>query len=508
MKILITRNNTDQLGQVTGRRKALVIAISEYDDKQIPSLEFCRNDGEAMYSTLVMLGYEVTRNHIGALRGEEFRDAITDFFQNEKTKPADTLLFYFSGHGLLDPWGSAYFGTTDVNPRIPEKRGIRLDFLREQMERSVSSKAVAILDCNYSEFLTKGLDKESCIPGEEAEKIGKVIVDKVFQENRGISILASSLSGGSYIDTEKKMSTFTYYIIRGLRGNGDSVDKNGFVTLRTLYEYAYSEMLKSGPSLQRPIAKYSNSGEIILASYPSFQLPKKSGFEEKIQEWEKHLQEIKGFEGRTQSKLKSYRMIRILFLPANPKDMQLELVNEIESIDRALQISKFRDFDLQLVNAASILELQVLLAKYEPHIVHFSGHDKENALQLPKEDGSSEIMPPEVLTHIFKIANSKKEIQIVVLNRSYSEKQAGAIAKSVPCVIGIPATVSDMASIKFVTNFYRALNYGRSVGTAFALARNELFLENIPQEWGPTLRYAPGVDPSKVFLVKEQPSSS
>lgn len=35
------------------RRKALIIAVSEYeDDDQLGQLEFCKNDGERMYELL------------------------------------------------------------------------------------------------------------------------------------------------------------------------------------------------------------------------------------------------------------------------------------------------------------------------------------------------------------------------------------------------------------------------------------------------------------------------
>ena len=53
----------------TGKKKALVIAVSEYNDKQVPRLEYCKNDGEAMYNALSELDYEFNEKRIGTING-------------------------------------------------------------------------------------------------------------------------------------------------------------------------------------------------------------------------------------------------------------------------------------------------------------------------------------------------------------------------------------------------------------------------------------------------------
>ena len=135
----------------TGKKKALVIAVSDYlnlpPESQLP---YCKTDGEAMDSTLADLGYEITAKRIGTINGEEFKDAIIDFFRDERLNTKDTLLFYFSGHGILDGRGGKYFGTTDISPNIPERKGTTFNFLMEQMENSISQKTIAVLDCCYS----------------------------------------------------------------------------------------------------------------------------------------------------------------------------------------------------------------------------------------------------------------------------------------------------------------------------------------------------------------------
>ena len=42
----------DTISEVNERKKALIIAVSNYDTESLGSLDFCRNDGEKMYDLL------------------------------------------------------------------------------------------------------------------------------------------------------------------------------------------------------------------------------------------------------------------------------------------------------------------------------------------------------------------------------------------------------------------------------------------------------------------------
>ena len=57
------------------KRKALIIAISEYNVKLFTPLEFCNNDAEKMYELLRSLRYEISDNHnlIGYVEFDKIR---------------------------------------------------------------------------------------------------------------------------------------------------------------------------------------------------------------------------------------------------------------------------------------------------------------------------------------------------------------------------------------------------------------------------------------------------
>jgi hypothetical protein len=221
-------------------------------------------------------------------------------------------------------------------------------------------------------------------------------------------------------------------------------------------------------------------------------------------------------------------IIKILFLAANPTDTaRLRVGEESSSIDQALLQTKYRDrFELEQAHAVRVADMQGLLLRYQPHIVHFSGHGGEasgttnsatsrhlgtipsnshgsltSAIILEDDNGNSHPVSTRALSRVFSVL--KNNIRCVVLNACYSEEQAKAIAEHIDCVIGMSAAISDKAAISFATAFYRALGYGTDVKTAFESGCAQIGLENIPEEQTPQL-LATKVDPAQVVLVSPE----
>lgn len=181
------------------------------------------------------------------------------------------------------------------------------------------------------------------------------------------------------------------------------------------------------------------------------------------------------------------RPIRILFLAANPKDTPpLRLGEEIRAIDQALQQGRYRDrFELEQQWAVRVSDLQGHLLRYQPDIVHFSGHGSAaSQIILEDEEGASQPVAAPALNRLFAVL--KDNIRCVVLNACYSAEQAQAIAASIDCVVGMSDTIGDEAAMRFAAAFYQALAFGRSVRTAFDLGIGQIDLtglvdEDIPQ---------------------------
>lgn len=262
------------------RKKALIIAISNYDDKQLRSLEFCKNDGEEMYHLLGSLGFDISENHklIGYIQFNRMRDAIYDFFDNRKTKADDTLLFYYSGHGIPISDGNI-LASSETDYYSPRKMGFSSYDLTNLIQESNSIRIVEVLDCCYGGAAKIGKGSE-----EDAAKLGIAAMEnnaKQLQQGEGKFLLAASQATEEAFGLrERGHSIFTYYLLEGLRGNEESVNSEGNVTPDSLGNYVYREILNlpgKGPK-QKPIRKTEASGEIILASYPQLKRIKAKPF--------------------------------------------------------------------------------------------------------------------------------------------------------------------------------------------------------------------------------------
>ncbi len=256
--------------EVQGRRKAIIVSVSVYNTNLQP-LDFCQKDGQEMYDLLMSLGYDISSNYrlIGEVKYEAMREAIIDFFTEADTKAEDTLLFYFSGHGIPDVDGDMYLASSEIDPDAPFRRGFSFNELTKMIQRSVSTRIVTILDCCYS-----GAAKVSKGHQDDAAKLGTIAIDNkstILQQGEGRCLLAASLSyQEAYGLKEENHSIFTYYLLQGLRGNEISVDIDGNVTPDSLARYVYKAIVnlpQNKRPKQTPIRKIEAGGDIILAHY-------------------------------------------------------------------------------------------------------------------------------------------------------------------------------------------------------------------------------------------------
>jgi len=179
---------------------------------------------------------------------------------------------------------------------------------------------------------------------------------------------------------------------------------------------------------------------------------------------------------------------KILFLAANPLGtIRLRLDEESRSIDQVLRQTDFRErFAISQHWAVRVTDVQELLLRHKPDIVHFRGHGSVSSeIILEDNKGSSHPVPVDALSDLFRVL--KDNIRCVVLNACYSEKQAQAIVQHIDYVIGMSSRIDDSSAISFATAFYRALGYGRDIETAFKLGCLQINLEDLGEHDIPKL---------------------
>lgn len=251
-------------------KKALLIGVSEYTS--FPTLKFCKMDAIEMAKMLggEPLGYDVV-NLAGNVNSQEMRKSIRNFFLGESVNSRDTILFYFSGHGVLDRFGrNHYLASSDIEPQDPGEKGFWFNELDEVIDNSISKRKVIILDCCYAGALGSIRIEKG---GEENAKKGAAAIRNKIRSGTGKCILSACLDMQEAESTAKRdLSAFTYYLLKGFMGVEGYVDGYGNLTTHLIGQYIYDNITslpKSQKPKQIPIIKTEMSGEIILATYPA-----------------------------------------------------------------------------------------------------------------------------------------------------------------------------------------------------------------------------------------------
>jgi YARHG domain len=168
--------------------------------------------------------------------------------------------------------------------------------------------------------------------------------------------------------------------------------------------------------------------------------------------------------------------MKILILASNPRN-DLDLNQEIRDLKDVIDSSRNRqEFEVEDALAVRVGDLQELLFKHQPQIVHFCGHGGgQPGLVFEGNNGGERWVRTEALRDLFRLFSSK--VGCVLLNACYSEEQANEIVNHIDYVIGMNQAIRDDAAIAFAKGFYRALGYNCSIEEAYEFGCNAIHLE-------------------------------
>jgi formylglycine-generating enzyme required for sulfatase activity len=243
---------------------AILIGVDKYDDPGIGHLRFTVNDAEALHAALTTApgGFPTENVILMTPRVENplhrpTRNNIIAMLSTwlSLTAPEDTLLIYFSGHGMEHD-GRGYVLPQDARRASPELTSINIGFIKDQMRLSKASKKVLILDACHS-----GADKDTSVMGKG--------FSQEFDDSGGIVILAScDVSESSYEMAESRQGAFTHFLIEALDGKADR-DGDGDLWASEVNYYVWDKTRRWAAAnglAQNPKYIAAVQGEIVLLS--------------------------------------------------------------------------------------------------------------------------------------------------------------------------------------------------------------------------------------------------
>jgi uncharacterized repeat protein (TIGR01451 family) len=162
----------------------------------------------------------------------------------------------------------------------------------------------------------------------------------------------------------------------------------------------------------------------------------------------------------------------ILYLVAQPRNTEpLGSYQEMRKVKTLLQLGRDRErYRLEHCVAARLEDISQALGDYQPQIVHFSGHGRDDgSLAVENDFGRASFVDPAGLADL--LGGFAASVRCVIVNACHSLALAKAINEEIDYVVGMRSEILDYASVQFSVGFYQGLFAGKTVPDAFRQGR-------------------------------------
>jgi len=227
---------------------AVIVGISKYNNPKIPRLTVSDKDARD-FADFLMTQKKLFRNvHITLLCNEEATRTEVEknlYYKLRRSGKDDTVIVFLSGHGADDPNtpGEFFFLTYDADPEFLAATSIHMN--RQWFLTKLDSKRIVLIAdaCHAGGFSMTGTKSG-------AASLRKFLSQ--FKESEGkVFITSSRADEVSNEKAELGNSLFTYFLIKGLKGEADK-DGDGVVTIKEVYDYVYEKTKEATSGIQHP----------------------------------------------------------------------------------------------------------------------------------------------------------------------------------------------------------------------------------------------------------------
>ncbi|MEL6495817.1 MAG: caspase family protein [Cyanobacteria bacterium J06623_7] len=257
------------------------MGVNQYQDSNLSSLQYsaldCQGLGAALKeATASFTNKEVIIHHdFVSLRPqrEEVLSSIEHIVASAGEN--DTILFYFSGHGILATESQQValcLADTDTQQLLAT--GLPLNDLLKQLTSCPASQQLVWLDACHSGGMTL---QGTTLLADPSSQLVEVLRHKAAESKGFYALLSCDRTQQSWEFPELGHGVFTYYLMRGLRG--EAADAKGEIEADALYQYVYHQTLryidKTNQQIRLINQQKSSRGESKLQSEFPLQTPKR-----------------------------------------------------------------------------------------------------------------------------------------------------------------------------------------------------------------------------------------
>ncbi|MGF1479995.1 MAG: caspase family protein [Cyanophyceae cyanobacterium] len=262
----------------------LLVGVNHYQDASLPSLQYsaldCQGLGEAITeATQVFPQKSVLIHHDFAAHPPKLATVKSSLEQiAAAAQPQDTVLFYFSGHGILEPDShQAVLCLADTSEQELLKTGLPLHELLQCLGECAARQQLVWLDACHSGGMTLRGARGERTRFDPTSQLVAVLRQRAAQSQGFYALLSCDHHQQSWEFPELGHGVFTYYLMRGLRG--EAADAQGVIEADALYQYVYHQTLRYIDTTNQQIRlinqQKSSRGESQLQSEYPLQTPKR-----------------------------------------------------------------------------------------------------------------------------------------------------------------------------------------------------------------------------------------
>lgn len=292
------RNKVKQLEQGEAKLWLFLIGVGQYQDSNLKSLPYAVPDCQKLGDTLRETTKLFPKTEIIIYHSQSHYlpkcapvtkelERITNLAQ-----PEDTVLFYFSGHGILENCSQQVFLCLEDTQITLDKQinnGLKVVKILDKLATCQAKQQVIILDACHSGGLNLRSSKNILTQERKTkQKYNSISVSNVNSQLIDILQRRSAYSKGFYgllsCDVEQLSwespnlghGLFSYYLIKGLQGY--AADSEGVIEVNGLYKYIYHNTLQYIDKLNQQLRiinqQKSRRGESNLEREHPLQTPK------------------------------------------------------------------------------------------------------------------------------------------------------------------------------------------------------------------------------------------
>ncbi|MBD0263678.1 MAG: caspase family protein, partial [Tolypothrix sp. Co-bin9] len=232
----------------TGKLWLMLVGINKYQDKGLPTLNYSSVDCQGLADALIgatkqFPQKEVKIHHDFASLAPSLENVRVSLQEiTAAAKPQDMVLFYFSGHGMLEPNSQqAFLCLADTEKSNLKNTGLGLQELLQLLNNCPAQNQLVWLDACHSGGMTlRGIAAEPLL--NPTTQLVEVLQRTAAKSKGFYALLSCDNNQQSWEFPELGHGVFTYYLMRGL--NGEAADSKGVISADGLYRYVYHQTLQ------------------------------------------------------------------------------------------------------------------------------------------------------------------------------------------------------------------------------------------------------------------------